>query len=162
MFTTSVTVPHCFDKQIHRPSVSDTPSVCASCESVKMSHCRHTFNDKMWKTTGSQNAFQMVAHSLNWRHTCTIPRSSDPRWISAEAVGCPWPDACLWVCCGTSTASAPPAWWCLLPGSWYDWPPRNSRPPADAFWPGTWSHMDKRKREESRTILCGRGGEVVK
>lgn len=66
--------------------------------------------------------------------TSAVPHSSAPRWRSVAAAGCLFPAACPWGCGGTSRAAAPP-WWCLLPGSWFDWPPGNPPPPAGASLP---------------------------
>lgn len=66
---------------------------------------------------------------------CSLPHSSGPRWRSAEAEVCPFWDASPQGCYGTSKAAAPPAWWCLLPGSWFDWPRGTPPLPADASSP---------------------------
>lgn len=66
---------------------------------------------------------------------CSLPHSSGPHWRSAEAEGCPFLDASPQGCYGTSKAAAPPAWWCLPPGSWFDWPRGIPPLPADASLP---------------------------
>lgn len=63
------------------------------------------------------------------------PHNIDPHWRSGEAVGCLSLAVYLWGCSDTSKASVPPAWWCLPPGSRFDWPPGSPPPPADAFLP---------------------------
>lgn len=89
---------------------------------------------------------------------CSLPHSSGPRWRSAEAEGCPFGDASPPGCFGTSKGAAPPAWWCLLPGSRFDWPPGIPPLPADASLPG-----DGESKSNSHILsgLLGRKSELL-
>lgn len=126
--------PACTVEGIKWQSTGWSNSFCSSYARHSLHHKHpHTFDDTFVWTHREHLVFQTTRR----QHVdvCSSPHSSGPRWRSAGAEGCPFGDASLPGCFGTSKGAAPPAWWCLLPGSWFDWPLGIPPLPADASLP---------------------------